>query len=84
MPVIEVNFRRLIKREVKLLYTNDVHLTTAQTIIRLRDMYGAGHKIAVAYNRISAIRAVINLLPEELRTECAILCSAQSQSEAWR
>ena len=79
MPVIEVNFRRLIKRKVKLLYTNDVHLTTAQTIIRLRDMYGAGHKIAVAYNRISAIRAVINLLPEELRTECAILCSAQSQ-----
>ena len=82
MPVIEVNFRRLIKRKVKLLYTNDVHLTTAQTIIRLRDMYGSGHKIAVAYNRISAIRAVINLLPEELRAECAILCSAQSQSEA--
>ena len=64
-------------REVKLLHTDNITMAVVEEILR-----HPNEKIFVAYNSIVHIREIILELEEEIRRDCAILCSEASIKEA--
>lgn len=78
-PVIEVMFNKPHKRNISLYHTNNAALTTAKKIQELRKKYPNDH-ILVAYNSIKrGVLPVIELLSDEDKQECAVLCSKDSK-----
>ena len=46
---------------------------------KIKELDRTGEKIVVAYNYITGILEIIELLPDELKTKCKILCSENSK-----
>ena len=61
--------------------TNNPNATLKQQIEILRNEF-PDQKNVVAYNSITLIQGLVNWLPENLRTACAILCSENSKADA--
>lgn len=66
------------KRNIKLCYTDNLDALTAQQIQSINNI----EKIVIAFNSIRHCKNIIKLLPEEIRKECAILCSDSSKDDA--
>lgn len=65
------------RRDVTLLHTNNITQVIIEEVIS-----HPKEKVLIAYNSILQIRNVISRLNEEIRKECAILCSEASMKEA--
>lgn len=80
LPIIELNYPDPIRRDIKLIHTNNLHLTAKKII---EDLFKTtDQKIVVAYNRITSILQIIDSLSDESKTECGILCSQSSKDKA--
>lgn len=79
-PVIEAEFNSPAPREITLVDTLSCPVTVANKIRELKQKH-PDDKILVAYNSIRrGILPTIELLPEEERGECAVLCSGKSKN----
>ena len=78
-PVINIKFNNPQPRKIDLIWSNNVVETTRKKIESIHEKY-PDEKILIAYNSIRhGILPVINMLNEQLKTECAVLCSVKSQ-----
>ncbi|MCI7139701.1 hypothetical protein [Alistipes sp.] len=78
-PLLEINYEHPKKRPVNIIRTNNMHREVADRLGFCRKQY-PNDKIVVAYNSIRSINTVIRLLPVELRADCSVACSSQSQT----
>ena len=76
-PIINVKFNEPLPRTIKLVHTDDIDIRVKKTIEEITSTY-PNHKILIAYNSISGCTYIINSLDEELRRDCAMLCSAKN------
>lgn len=72
-----ITWQKEIKRDINLLETNNIIQSVINEINSHPD-----EKIFVAYNSILQIQNIISTLGEEIRKDCAILCSEASVREA--
>lgn len=77
-PIINVQFNAPLIRNINLLHTDDTNIRLKKTIENIH-FNNPAEKILVAYNAVSSCLVVINSLEEELRSECAMLCSAKNE-----
>ena len=61
--------------------STNIPKTVATTLERTIRQYPED-KIVVAYNTVSSMRIIIELLPDELKGKCEIWCSSQSEQQA--
>lgn len=76
-PIINVKFNEPLPRTIKLVHTDDIDIRVKKTIEEITSAY-PNHKILIAYNSISGCTYIINSLDEELRRDCAMLCSTKN------
>lgn len=76
-PIINVKFNKPLPRTIKLVHTDDIDIRVKKTIEEITSAY-PNHKILIAYNSISGCTYIINSLDEELRRDCAMLCSVKN------
>lgn len=69
------------QRTLHVIHTDNPHQTTVEKIIQLTKEH-PDEKIVVAYNKVTAIRQIIALLPEGIRYQCGVLCSEASRQNA--
>lgn len=81
LPLIDVKYGQFIRRPVKMIRSTNIPKTVAVTLERVLRQYPED-KIVVAYNKVSSMRIIIELLPDELKKECEIWCSSQSEQQA--
>lgn len=79
-PIIELIFNTPQKRDISLLHTNNAALTTSKLIKKIRKGYPNDY-ILIAYNAVKrGVLPVIELLDDEEKSECGVLCSKDSES----
>ncbi len=66
------------KRNIHLIHTDNINATICKEI----KSTNGDEKILVAYNTIKGILSVIEMLPDDIQSQCAILCSTASKKEA--
>ena len=77
-PVINVSFNEPQPRNIRLLHTDSVSKTAINRILEIREQF-PDDKILIAYNYVQGILAIIDKLEEELKDDCAVLCSENSE-----
>lgn len=77
-PVINVEFNEPLPRNIRLIHTDDTNIRVKKSIEDIISTH-PNDKILVAYNSISSCGYIINSLAEELKTDCAILCSTKNK-----
>ena len=80
-PVINISFNKPISRNISLIHTDDVIVRAVNTIKDIVDEY-PNDKILIAFNSVKrGMLPIIKSLPEELQSQCAILCSTRSKPD---
>ena len=79
-PVTIIRRKEPTKRNIDLLYTNNINKLLTEEIIRI-SIENPTDKILIAYNSITDIQIVISYLSEDLRNRCGILCSEASHDD---
>lgn len=78
-PVIDIIFNQPQPRDIKLLHTDNVIVSTVKYINSLIEEY-PNDKILIAYNSVrGGILQIIEWLDDSLKSRCAILCSEKSK-----
>lgn len=77
-PIINVEFSEPLPRTIKLVHTDGIDIRVKKIIEEIISVY-PNDKILIAYNSISGCTYIINSLDEELRRDCAMLCSAKNR-----
>lgn len=75
-PIVEIDYTNARKRKVGLIHTNNPNQIAKE---KIEELYNRGGKIVIAYNKIQFIRQIIENLGDEIKGECAILCSSMSE-----
>ncbi|SDB78283.1 hypothetical protein SAMN05192581_103748 [Bacteroides ovatus] len=78
-PVINVEFNEPLPRNIRLIHTDDTNIRVKKSIEDIISTH-PNDKILVAYNSISDCGYIINSLADELKTDCAMLCSTKNES----
>lgn len=78
-PVINVEFNEPLSRNIRLVHTDDTDIRVKMTIEDIISTH-PDDKILVAYNSISSCGYIINSLDDELKADCAMLCSTKNKS----
>lgn len=78
-PVINVEFNEPLPRNIRLIHTDDTNIRVKKSIEDIISTH-PNDKILVAYNSISNCGYIINSLADELKTDCAMLCSTKNES----
>lgn len=78
-PVINVEFNKPLSRNIRLVHTDDTDIRVKMTIEDIISTH-PDDKILVAYNSISSCGYIINSLDDELKADCAMLCSTKNKS----
>lgn len=81
LPLIDVKYEQFIRRPIEMIRSTNIPKTVATTLERTIRQYPED-KIVVAYNTVSSMRIIIELLPDELKGKCEIWCSSQSEQQA--
>lgn len=78
-PIINVHFTESTSREISLQPSNNPIISTLHKIQQLRKDF-PNDKILVAFNLVTkGILPIIESLPDELKTECSVLCGDKSK-----
>ena len=78
-PVINVEFNEPLPRNIRLIHTDDTNIRVKKSIEDIISTH-PNDKILVEYNSISNCGYIINSLADELKTDCAMLCSTKNES----
>lgn len=81
LPLIDVKYEQFIRRPIHMIRTLNIAGSVAKTLKQITRQYPED-KIVVAYNSVSSMRVIIELLPDELKGQCEIWCSSQSEQQA--
>lgn len=81
LPLIDVKYEQFMRRPIKMIQSTNILKTVAATLERTIRQHPED-KIVVAYNTVSSMRIIIELLPDELKEKCEIWCSSQSEQQA--
>ena len=75
-----IEIKDVPKRSINLIHSTNIHKSVCN---RINDILSTNplYKILVAYNSINGILTIINLLDENIRQFCGILCSEASKDE---
>jgi hypothetical protein len=79
-PLTTIKRREPSKRDITLLYTNNINELLKEKIIEISSIHPTD-KILIAYNSLTDIQAVITLLPTEIKNQCGILCSETNYTD---
>lgn len=66
LPLIDVKYEQFIRRPIEMIRSTNIPKTVATTLERTIRQYPED-KIVVAYNTVSSMRIIIELLPDELK-----------------
>lgn len=73
-----INVNNYLRPNLKIIYATQSVIKVASEYIEQMANTSKNEKLFIAFNSISGILKIINLLPQELRTQSGILCSKQS------
>lgn len=77
-PVINVKFDNTQSRNINLIHTDKVEIRLKKLIEEITTA-NPDEKILIAYNSVKGCATIINSLGENLKSECAILCSSKNE-----
>ena len=81
LPTYAKKDHLLSNHAISAIHTDNPHQIAVEKILELLREH-PNEKIVIAYNKLTAIRQIIALLPEEIRSQCGILCSEASRQNA--
>ncbi|MFV0420038.1 MAG: DEAD/DEAH box helicase [Dysgonomonas sp.] len=79
-PLTTIRRKEPIKRNITLLYTNNINELLKEEIVKINTDYPTD-KILIAYNSITDIQLVIGMLSENIKNRCGILCSETNYTD---
>lgn len=77
-PVINVRFDNPQSRNINLIHTDNAEIRVKKSIEEI-SADNPDDKILIAYNSVRGCATIINSLSENLKSECAILCSSKNE-----
>lgn len=77
-PVINVLFDNFQSRNINLIHTNNAEISLKKVIEKIASDK-PNDKILIAYNSVKGCATIINSLNDNLKSECAILCSSKNE-----
>lgn len=78
LPTYAQEDRLYPKRTIHMIQTDNTTTSTIQQITSIWENHPTD-KILIALNKVTSILEIIHMLPQELQSECAILCSPDSE-----
>lgn len=77
-PVINVQFDNSQSRNINLIHTDNAEIRLKKLIEEIATA-NPDDKILIAYNSVKGCATIINSLNDNLKSECAILCSSKNE-----
>lgn len=77
-PVINVQFDDSKSRDITLIHTDNAEIRLKEQIEKIVAT-NPNDKILIAYNSVKGCATIINSLNDNLKSECAILCSSKNE-----